>query len=121
MFPVLKPIGALETCRFADWRNEAVTIQAARAACAIYSRPNEAWLVVGNLGESKQEVRCVLHPEKLPYPLSAITTATLLLSDNTSTTTTAAPAPLTLDAQALTGAGVSLTIPADSAVLLHVR
>ena len=26
LFPVLKPVGALETCRFADWRNEAVTV-----------------------------------------------------------------------------------------------
>lgn len=121
IFPVLKPIGALETCRFADWRNQAVAIQGARAGCAIYSRPSEAWLVLGNLDESSQEVRCVLRPEKLPYPLSAIKTATLLSSTNASTNTTGVPAPLTLDAQALTGAGVLLTIPADSAVLLHVR
>ena len=121
LFPVLSPIGTLGTCRFADWRNQAVTIRGARSASAIYSRPDESWLVLGNLDESAQEVRCVLHPDKLPYPLSSVTNATLLPSSNTSTNVSDKAAPLPLDARQLTGDGVTVTIPPDTAVLLHVR
>lgn len=67
LFQVLKPVGAFESCRFADWQNQAVTIRGARSASAIYSRPYESWLVLGNLNESAQEVGVVLHPDKLPY------------------------------------------------------
>jgi hypothetical protein len=121
LFQVLRPIGALESCRFADWQNQAVTIRGARSASALYSRPNESWLVLGNLDESAQEVRCVLHPDKLPYPLSSVTSATLFPSSNTSTNVSDKAVPLPLDAQQLTGGGVTLTIPPDTAVLLHVR
>lgn len=121
LFPVLRPIGAFESCRFADWRNDAVTVRGARSASAIYSRPGEAWLVLGNLNEAAQEVRCVLHPDKLPYPLRSVTSATLLPASNTSTNASDKATPLSLDAQQLTGGGVTVTIPPDSAVLLHVR
>ena len=92
-----------------------------RSASAVYSRPDESWLVLGNLDDSAQEVRCVLHPDKLPYPLRSVTSATLLPSSNTSTNVSDKAAPLPLDAQQLTGGGVTLTIPPDTAVLLHVR
>jgi hypothetical protein len=121
LFPVLKPIGTLETCRFADWRNQALTIRGARSAFAIYSRPAESWLVLANLDEATQEVSFVLHPDKLPYPLSSVATATLYPRSNTSTNLSAKPAPHPLDAKQLTGAGVTLTVPPDGAVLLHVR
>jgi hypothetical protein len=121
LFPVLKPIGDIETCRFADWRSPAVTLQGGRSGSAIYSRPGESWLVVGNLDAAAQQVGCVLHPEKLPYPLSSISTATLLLPGNTSTNTGDKAAPLSLDAKQLTGSGVTLTIPPEGAVLLHLR
>ena len=121
LFPVLRPIGAPESCRFADWRNQAVTVRGGRSASAIYSRPDESWLVLGNLDDSVQEVRCVLHPDKLPYPLASVTKATLVFAVNTSTNSTPQAVPLPLDAQQLTGVGVTLTIPPDSAVLVHVR
>jgi hypothetical protein len=121
LFPVLRPIGTLGTCRFADWRNQAVTIQGVRSASAIYSRPDESWLVLGNLDESAQEVHCVLRPDKLPFPLSSLTSATLVPASNTSTNASDKAASLPLDAQQLTGGGVTLTIPPGSAVLLHVR
>ena len=121
LFPVLRPIGALEKCRFADWRNQAATIRGVRAASAIYSRPDESWLVLGNLDKSTQEVCCVLRADRLPYPLSSITTATLLPSSGTSTNVSEKAAPLPLDPQLLSGSGVTLTIPPASAVLLHVR
>ena len=77
--------------------------------------------MLANLDEAVQEVSCVLHPDKLPYPLSSIATATLLPSSNTSTNLSDKTTPHPLDAKQLTGGGVTLTIPPDSAVLLHVR
>jgi len=71
LFQVLKPVGAFESCRFADWQNQAVTIRRARSASAIYSRPYESWLVLGNLNESAQEVGVVLHPDKPPVSFQA--------------------------------------------------
>ena len=121
LFPILKPIGAFESCRFADWRNDAVTIGGPRSASAIYSQPGESWLVLGNLNESAQEVRCVLHPDKLPYPLPSVTSALLIPASTNPTNANEKAAPLTLDARQLTGAGVNLTIAPDSAVLLRVR
>ena len=121
LYPVLKPIGALERCRFADWRNEAVSLGGSRCASAIYSRPGESWLVLGNLNESAQEIRCVLHPAKLPYPLPSFTSATLIPSSSTATNASEKPNPAALDVQQLTRDGVSVPIPADSAVLLRVR
>jgi len=120
LYPVLKPIGTLETCRFADWRNQALTVRGGRCASAIYSRPNESWLLVGNLEETTQELFGTLQPDKLPYPLSLITTAALVPSSNTSTNSSNRVVPVPLDAHQLTGSGLTLTIPAETAVLLHV-
>jgi hypothetical protein len=121
LFPVLKPIGKIENYRFADWRNQAITLNGGRSGSAIYSRPGECWVLVGNLKESAQQVGCVMHPEKLPCPLSAVTTATLLPPSIASTNLTDKATPVALDAKQLTGEGVTLTIPPESAVLLHVR
>jgi Domain of unknown function (DUF6259) len=121
LFPVLEPVGEIENCRFADWRNHAVTLAGARSGAAIYSRPDEAWLVVGNLQDSAQEIRCVLHPEKLPYPLPSVTSAMLFHPLPAFTNVTDQAAPLALDARQLTGDGLTLSIPPESAVLLHVR
>lgn len=121
LFRVLKPIGPLENCRFADWRNQAVSLQGGRSGSAIYSRPNESWLVLGNLDESARQVHCALHPDKLPYPLSSVTEATLFPSANTSTNANDKLTPLSVDARQLTGDGLTLTLPPDAAVLLRVR
>ncbi|MCX6926448.1 MAG: DUF6259 domain-containing protein [Verrucomicrobia bacterium] len=121
LFQVLRPIGPFDTCRFADWRNQAVTIRGARSASAIYSRPGESWLVLANLDEAAKEVNCVLRPDKLPYPLSSVSTAMLIPSSNISTNVSNKPAPVSLDARKLTGSGVTLSIPPDTAVLFHVR
>ena len=110
LFPVLNPIGDLEKCRFADWLNQAVSLQGARCAAAVYSRPAESYLLLGNLQDTPQEVRCVLHPEQLPYPLNSPTRATLLTGANRE-----------LDAARLTRDGVTVSLPADSAVLVRVR
>jgi hypothetical protein len=120
LYTALTPIGTLENCRFADWRNQALTVRGERCASAIYSRPNESWLVVGNLEEITREVSCTLKPEKLPYPLSSIAAATLVPCDNTSTNSNNKVVSVPLDAHQLTGGGLTLQIPPGNAVLLHV-
>lgn len=120
LYPVLRPILALGTCRFADWRNHAATVHGGRAASAIYSRPDESWLLIGNLDETTQEVRCTLHPDELPYPIASVTTVTLVASSASATNLVDGVAPVRLEPSQLTGSGVTLTIPAAAAVLLHV-
>jgi hypothetical protein len=121
LFPILKPIGKFEGYRFVDWRNHAVTLGGRRSGCCIYSRPDESWLVVGNLNAFTNDVRCVLHPEKLPYPLSTVTSATLFPSRDATSDVSSKAAPVALDARQLTGGGFKLTIPPEGALLLHVR
>lgn len=117
LFPILKPIGDLETCRFSDWRNEAVKLSGKRTACAIYSRADEAWLLVANTGKDEQVVECKLDPAKLPHPLKAPRRVTL---EGQSKNALRAE-PQRLDAQELTTSGVKLTIEGDSVVLLRVE
>lgn len=117
LFPILKPIGALENCRFADWRNQAVTLRGGRCASAIYSRLGESWLLIGNLEDTAQEVRCVLRPDKLPHPLSTIASATLMPTGKP----VEKSAPIPLDFRQLTGNGVALTIEPATAILIRVR
>ncbi len=115
LMPVLNPIGAIEGCRFADWRNQAVTLRGQRFGSAKFSRPAESWIVIGNLEDTAREVSCVIHPDKLPYPLAKITTATWNSPDTAQTNA------VSLDVGQLTNAGVVLKIPAEGAVLIHIR
>lgn len=113
LLSLLQPVGDFETCRFADWRNSAVTLSTNRCASAVYSRPREAYVFVANLDATPQEVSCQLHPEKLPYPLAAPRTANLLKA--------VGAADVKLEVPQLVGPGAKLTVPADGAVLIHVR
>jgi hypothetical protein len=110
IYPVLKPIGQIESCRFLDWRNEAVKLQGTRCASAVYSRPGEAFILLANLQEKSDQVQCSIQPLKLPYPIPSPRSATLLGQ-------TALP----VDAAALVKTGVKIQVPGDSAVLLRIR
>jgi len=112
LYSVLKPIGDLETCRFSDWRNRAVTVEGARCAASIYSRQKECFILIGNLDDQPGSIRCAVHPARLPFPLTGPTEASLLRPGKESTS---------LDASALLGSGVPVTVPADSAVLIRLR
>jgi len=117
LFAVLKPIGPIETCRFRDWRNDAVTLRGKRCASAIYSRQGEAYLVLANLGEAADEVQCQVQPGKLPYPIPAPRSASLVRGLAGSS----AVADSTLDVQALIQGGAKIAIPGDSAVLIRLK
>lgn len=112
LLPLLKPLGDLESYRFADWRNQAVSLSDARCASAIYSRAGEAWLLLANLDQDAKEITCALHPEKLPYPLERPAEATRMEPG---------AAGAKLDVRQLVGEGLKLTLPGDGAVLIQVR
>lgn len=107
LMPLLKPLGDLAQYRFADWRNQAVRLEGTRCASAIYSRPGEAYILLGNLDKTLQVVRCIVQPQKLPHPLSSPDAGGI--------------APQELNVGQLLGEGVKVAIPAGSAVLLHLR
>ena len=121
LLPLLKPLGDIGAYRFADWRNEAVTLSHPRCAAAVYSRPAAAYLLLANLDADPHEVTCVLHPEKLPYPManpsSAIRLAPAVSSDGSRPPSDAS----SLDVRLLVGEGLKITIPGDDAILVQVR
>jgi hypothetical protein len=121
LLPLLKPLGDIGNYRFADWRNQAVTLSHVRCAAAVYSRPEDAYLLLANLDPSPHEVTCVLHPEKLPHPLAKPTRATRLAETAASAGSRAPGDASSLDVRQLIGEGLKLTIPGDDAILIQVR
>jgi hypothetical protein len=112
LLPRFKPLGDIEKYRFADWRNDAVSLSDRRCASAIYSRPGEAYVLLANLDEEAKQVNCVLHPEKLPYPLKRVTTATRLTPPGDG---------LSLDVRQWLANGLSITLPGDDAMVIRVK
>ena len=118
---LLQPVGQVESFRFADWRNSAVTLSDPRCAAALYSRAGEAYILLANLEGEAREVKCAVHPDLLPCPLARITQATRLGHVAASSGTTVVSDRALLDAEALAGPGVTLTLPGDGVVLLHLQ
>lgn len=112
LLPLLEPLGDIGKYRFADWRNEAVTLSDRRCASAIYSRPGEAYVLLANLDEDSKRVTCVLHPEKLPHPLSRVTAATRLLPTGERSI---------LDVRSWLENGMEITLPGSDAIIVQVR
>jgi len=121
LVPLLKPLGDIESYRFADWRNQAVALSDARCASAVYSRAGESYLLLANLDQTPREVTCVLHPEKLPHPLPQPATALRLPAPPASAGKPDQGDADALDVRRLIGEGVKITIPGDDAILIHVR
>ncbi len=121
LLPLLKPLGEFRDYRFADWRNQAVTLSDARCASAIYSRPGESYVLLANLEADARDVTCVVHPDRLPHPLARLTRATRLDLAATSPDRVAAREGATLDVQQLVADGVPITIPGDDIILLHLQ
>jgi len=117
----LKPLGDLASYRFADWRSQAVSLSDRRCGAAIYSRPEAAYLLLANLEPNPREVTCVLHPEKLPYPLSHPAAAARLAADPAQPGQPGQPTATALDVRQLLGEGLKLTLPGDEAVLIQIR
>jgi hypothetical protein len=121
LLPLLKPLGDIEAYRFADWRNKAVSLSASGCASAVYSRTGEAYLLLANLDQAPREVTCRLRPENLPYPQKTLAKAEVVIESSTLGRQPEKTPVKALDAAALTGSGVKVTIPGDGAVLIRVR
>lgn len=120
LLPLLKPIGDLHGFRFADWRNQAVSLDGRRCASAIYSRPGEAFLLIANLAREAQDARCVVHPERLPCALARPASAALFRLPAPAPAAQNPATPQEMDAGKLIAEGITVSIPAESAVLVHL-
>ena len=118
---LLEPLGDIESYRFADWRNEAVSLSDPGCGAAVYSRPGEAYLLLANLDQARREVTCRLRPDKLPQALKSISQAEFVASNPAPADGPTSPSGRKLEAAALTGSGVKVAIPGDGAVLIRVR
>ena len=111
LYRILLPLGDIESYRFEDGRNSAVTLDRNSCSFALYSRPDECYIVLGNFDSRPVSVNCILNPKKLPWAISSITSAEYLRENRWES----------LRAKALTSGGKNLTIPPRGAILLHVR
>jgi hypothetical protein len=110
LFKLLKPLGDLDQYQFEDWRNQVVSLSHADCFSAVYSRPDEACIVLANLGAAPAKVNCSINPRALRHPIATVGAATLASEGQASK----------LDPAALTAAGQEITIPAASASLIHL-
>jgi hypothetical protein len=115
LLPLFKPLGDVTKYRFADWRNQSVTLSDKRCASAVFSRPGEAYVLLANLDQEAKEVTCTLHPEKLPHPLKRLKTATRLGLAQ------AAEDRLKLDVRQWTGEGLRIPLAGADATLIHIQ
>jgi hypothetical protein len=111
LFKLLKPLGDLGQYRFEDWRNKAVSLGHPDCYSAVYSHPEEAGIVLANLGAAPAKVNCLVNLGAFSHPLASVGAATLTSEGKTSS----------LDPAALAGAGQEITIPAASASLIRLR
>lgn len=88
-----------------------MTLDGDNCASALYSRPGEAYILLGNFNPEPKTVACKIEPKALPYALSGVQSVEM----------TGGSAKAKLDIGKLTGGGESITITADSAVMIHIR
>jgi len=88
-------------------------VEGNRCAAAVYSRPGECFILVGNLDDQQQSLHCAVRAAQLPFPLTAPTQASVIARPENE----AAP----LDLSSLLQKGVEISVPAESAVVVHLR
>jgi hypothetical protein len=111
LYKILEPLGDVEQYGFEDWRNKAVTLGGEGCASAIYSSSREAHILVGNFAAEPKKVLLRINPQKLPYPLSSISSCQVVSADKS----------VDLDAGRLTSDGEDIGVPPDSAVVVHIK
>jgi hypothetical protein len=111
LYQALRPLGKIDSYKFEDYRNRAVSIEGSDCCSAVYSRPGESYILLGNFNEKPVNVRCTLESEKLPWPISDLGSAEYLREGQWEL----------LPKGRLTQEGAMLTVPARDVLLLHVR
>jgi hypothetical protein len=108
---ILEPLGDIGQYRFEDWRNEAVTLDGEDCACAVYSSPREAYILLSNFVADPKKVLLRVDPGRLPYPLSPVKSCQVVSADTS----------VDLDTGKLVGEGEYVALPPDGTVLVHVE
>jgi hypothetical protein len=88
-----------------------VTVGDDNCASAVYSRPGEAYILVGNLDGQQKNVTCKVNPRNLPYPLFSVSSGEILNGDKS----------VNLNIDKLTGNGEDIALPGDSVVLVRIK
>jgi len=104
-----KPLGDFEQYRFEDCRNKAVSLVGDN--CAVYSRPGESYILPANFDPEPKKVTCTVKLRNLPYPLSSVGAGAILEKDVSKN----------INIKKITGSGETITLPADNAVLIHIK
>jgi hypothetical protein len=111
LYQILRPLGDIERYRFEDYRNEAVRVEGTDCTSAVYSRPGESYILLGNFSDKPVKVSYSVETEKLPWPISDIGAVRYLREGQWDVTPKAE----------LKGEGVALSIPARDVVLLRLQ
>jgi hypothetical protein len=78
MHQVLLPMGDLNQYKFEDWRNKSLSLNDTLCASAIYSKPDTAFLIIGNLRDKLSTVTVHLNASALPFPIANVVSVRLL-------------------------------------------
>ena len=111
LYRILQPLGDIERYLFEDWRNGAITVTGGTCITAVYSRPGESYILLGNTDPDTKMVTVRVDPSKLPCPLTEIGAGEMFAGSDRSA----------LDARGLAGSGVKVTVPGDSAVMVRMK
>ncbi len=111
LFKVLEPIGKLEQYQFEDWRNRAIKLSGNNFLSAIYSRPNEAYVLLANMGTEARETLCRIDPLAIKNPIQSVRSAQILGREKNTT----------LNILQLTKDGEKILLPGQGVVLLRLR
>jgi hypothetical protein len=111
LFKTLKPLGDVERFHFEDRHNQAVKLDGNDLLSAVYSRPEETYILLANFQPTSREVNCIINPGLLKHPLTSVQSAKLVEGGSGEN----------LDAGRLTGGGERISLPGDGVRLLHLQ
>lgn len=110
LYQKLLPLGDLRQYKFIGWNNKIVNLNDTLCAAAIYSKPDTAYLVIGNLGNKTSDLILRLNPDSLPFPIRKIRSARLQSSSGKTI----------LNAGLILSRGIKVTVPPAGDILIRI-
>jgi hypothetical protein len=107
---ILLPLGDLNQYKFADWRNKAVNLNDTLCASAIYSKPDTAFLIIGNLGNKPSALTIRLNSSALAFPIEKLISVNILNKTGGSE----------LGTKLISAEGEKVNIPPASEILIRI-
>jgi hypothetical protein len=111
LFKLLDPLGDLNRYQFEDWQNQAVRFDENDCYSAVYSRSGEAYLVLVNLSSGTRDVKCSVNPKAFKNPIASPTSAENITLNK----------PIKLNLDSLLRGTEKISLPAETAMLLHIK